>query len=193
MWTATQYHVPSGTGFRLKEDGAELRFNAFFARLATDPEFVAWYSELLAGSSFPAFFWEHPPLTSASLDTPLEFVLIDAGALASLPADPAPFRDYFDREPDADVVTFPNLGGDARLIVPAPRVDAANYGHLASFLRGAPSSQVHALWAALASAVLANTGDSPIWLSTAGFGVAWLHVRLDTRPKYYRHRPYKTP
>ncbi|MGI9175867.1 MAG: DUF6940 family protein [Rhodothermales bacterium] len=24
-----------------------------------------------------------------------------------------------------------------------------------------------------------------MWLSTAGGGVSWLHVRLDSRPKYY--------
>ncbi len=24
----------------------------------------------------------------------------------------------------------------------------------------------------------------------AGLGVAWLHIRLDDRPKYYRHAPY---
>jgi hypothetical protein len=31
----------------------------------------------------------------------------------------------------------------------------------------------------------------PVWLSTAGGGVAWLHVRLDDRPKYYAHAPYR--
>jgi hypothetical protein len=29
------------------------------------------------------------------------------------------------------------------------------------------------------------------WLSTAGMGVPWLHVRLDDRPKDYGHRPYR--
>lgn len=33
--------------------------------------------------------------------------------------------------------------------------------------------------------------DVPIWLSTSGLGVYWLHVRLDTRPKYYNHDEYK--
>ena len=28
---------------------------------------------------------------------------------------------------------------------------------------------------------------SPLWLSTAGMGVSWLHLRLDSRPKNYRH------
>jgi hypothetical protein len=36
----------------------------------------------------------------------------------------------------------------------------------------------------------ARVSTTPVWLSTAGAGVAWLHVRLDDRPKYYSHRPY---
>jgi len=30
------------------------------------------------------------------------------------------------------------------------------------------------------------------WLSTSGLGVGWLHVRLDSRPKYYTYEPYKS-
>ena len=31
----------------------------------------------------------------------------------------------------------------------------------------------------------------PVWVSTAGAGVSWLHVRLDDRPKYYGYQPYR--
>jgi hypothetical protein len=34
-------------------------------------------------------------------------------------------------------------------------------------------------------------GKAPVWLGTAGAGVSWLHVRLDDRPKYYGHAPYR--
>ena len=30
----------------------------------------------------------------------------------------------------------------------------------------------------------------PVWLSTSGMGVAWLHFRLDQRPKYYTYRAF---
>ena len=33
----------------------------------------------------------------------------------------------------------------------------------------------------------------PLWLNTSGAAVAWLHVRLDSSPKYYRHREYAMP
>ena len=40
-------------------------------------------------------------------------------------------------------------------------------------------------------AIRENLGPIPRWLSTAGLGVPWLHLRLDTRPKYYQYGPYK--
>jgi hypothetical protein len=30
-----------------------------------------------------------------------------------------------------------------------------------------------------------------LWLSTAGMGVSWLHVRLDSSLKYYGYKPFK--
>ena len=40
-------------------------------------------------------------------------------------------------------------------------------------------------------AVQRRLGTKPVWLSTAGAGVSWLHVRLDDRPKYYGYAPYR--
>jgi hypothetical protein len=62
---------------------------------------------------------------------------------------------------------------------------------LAAFLREGPSDQVHDLWHRTARAVRENLGAKPMWLSTAGLGVAWLHIRLDSRPKYYRFDGYR--
>ena len=90
------------------------------------------------------------------------------------------------------MLTIPNLGGDALMVVPRPMSDVGCYCHLAAFLRGAPEPQRDALWVAVANATLGRVGSKPLWLNTAGGGVAWLHVRLDARPKYYHHMPYKT-
>ena len=35
-----------------------------------------------------------------------------------------------------------------------------------------------------------SPGAMPTWLSTAGMGVSWLHVRLDSQPKYYGFAAY---
>ena len=94
--------------------------------------------------------------------------------------------------------SFRNLSGDAFLIVPKPIPRDKNdsfYGHLAAFARGAPGPQLDAFWKQVATQYLQELSlnrNKPLWLSTCGTGVAWLHVRLDSRPKYYSHSPFKT-
>ena len=168
-----------------------MSFRRLFHLLGTDAEFRAWYSRVLIDASFEAFFWEHPPLTTESFDDEAAFVLLDAPSLAGIKAEPAPFESEFAKQPGQDVLVFPNLGGDALLIVPRPLGRPEAYPHLAAFLRDAPAGQVQALWKAVAGVVRDHLGLQPHWLSTAGLGVAWLHLRLDTRPKYYRFEPYR--
>ncbi|MDX1498854.1 MAG: hypothetical protein R3176_03090, partial [Woeseiaceae bacterium] len=140
-----------------------------------------------------AFFLELPALDRNSLGRPVEFVVIAAPALAGAAPDPRPFADQFRKCPERSVIAFPNLGGDALLVVPAPRGPLTAYPHLARFLRDAPRDQVRALWQTAAQTVYDTLGDTPRWLSTSGLGVTWLHLRLDTRPKYYQYAPYKNP
>jgi len=115
---------------------------------------------------------------------------------------------------------FPSLGKDALLIAPKPfddaaaatktgevkeaggEVDPSMYAHLTSFLRHAPSRQVVGTLRHAAGEYLrkmdeldakakAGAGDA-VWFSTSGMGIAWLHFRLDSRPKYYTYGPYKS-
>lgn len=101
---------------------------------------------------------------------------------------------------------FANLGGDAMLIAPTDWSSSSHvsscYGHLANFVRGAPEEQAIGLWRTVAETLTEqlispklkndeNGRKQPLWLSTAGHGVAWLHFRLDSRPKYYHYLPYK--
>ncbi|MEO0415529.1 MAG: hypothetical protein AAF226_11315 [Verrucomicrobiota bacterium] len=66
-----------------------------------------------------------------------------------------------------------------------------DYSHLAKFLRTAAAEERQSLWRELSIRVADQISDSPIWLSTAGLGVSWLHLRIDSTPKYYRHTTYK--
>ena len=183
--------LPSGRKHRLFEDDAPLPFLRFFERLASDEEFTDWFCCILAEFEGAAFYWELPPLTAGHLEHDTEFVLIEAPTLARFPPERAPFEEHFRRAPGEDVIAFPNLGGDAVLVVPCPRGPDEHYPHLAAFLRCADKRQVRALWHKTAQEMLRNIGERPTWLSTAGGGVAWLHIRLDSRPKYYSHAPYR--
>jgi hypothetical protein len=87
-----------------------------------------------------------------------------------------------------------------RLLPSSPRSSSSMtgpiYTDLANFCRQAPVHQVVALWQRVGEVYSqrlrkSNQADGPVWLSTSGMGVAWLHVRLDQRPKYYTYAPYK--
>lgn len=190
MWETTTSGIPGGFEYDVHQDGSVLSFRQLFERLGSSPDFADWYSESLGNFEADAFYWELPPLTHSTLDDDARYVLIEAPMLARLPAEPSPFAAHFEKNPNEDVVVFPNLGRDATLIVPAPRGPLDAYPHFAAFLRKADQSQVRSLWRVTAETVLDHVSDRPTWVSTAGGGVFWLHLRLDSRPKYYQHRPY---
>jgi hypothetical protein len=161
-------------------------------RWAEDDAAREYFLRELADAPFAAYFWETPPVTRATLSRPFEFVLVDSPHLAAVTPEPEAFASQYALDGDGDgVVTFPNVGGDAILVVPRPLVDASAYAHLAAFVRGAPQAQKQAFVRCVSEAMRERLSDTPAWLSTAGLGVSWLHARLDSWPKYYRHVPYK--
>ena len=157
-----------------------------------DRNFRSFFISLLAESPFIAYFWETPPITTSTVHQSFEFVLIDSLQLARVNPDRDSFRQYFvSTPPDREVITFLNLGKDALLIVPCPLVESTAYPHLASFARKAPQSQQHKLWQTAGTTIKQRLNDQPMWVSTSGLGVYWLHLRLDSYPKYYNFKPYK--
>lgn len=155
-----------------------------------DAAFCALFADALSDTPFASFFWESPPVIGASREEACEHVVVDAPRLAGVRAEPEAFEAHFVKgEP---IATFPNLGADAILVAPAPFGDPQGGAHLAAFLRAGPPDRVAALFAAVGRAFDARLErPEPVWLSTSGVGVRWLHVRLDDRPKYITHRPYR--
>ena len=150
-----------------------------------------FFTGLIAESEFRGLTWETPSLNVGSLNKRFEFVITDSPLLVSAGGDPKPFSEHFRSQPQNEsVLIFPNLGGDALLVVPRQVGEAKVYGHLASFLRGAPEEQANRFWQQMAKAARQRLGERPIWLSTAGLGVNWLHGRVCRTPKYYRHKGY---
>jgi hypothetical protein len=173
----------------LLREGVTVSYAEVVDQWQTNEVFRTFFAALLAAPPFEAYFWETPPVTQATAARAFEFVLVDSPGLAGLVPDPSAFAGHF--TPSQAVATFANLGGDAWLVAPAPQGPPAAYAHLAAFARQAPMSQQHALWQAIGAAVTQRLSSAPLWLSTSGLGVAWLHVRLDERPKYYTFAPYR--
>lgn len=164
-----------------------------------DQEVIAELTTTLDSSPFNDFFWECSPVSSASTNTPFQFVLISAGGhLASRGASPYDFQEHFRAAKGKAVTAFYNLGKDAMLVVPTHAKGCTQdvYGHLAAFTRSASEEQQLELWQRVGIELdreLKKRKGSTLWLNTEGSGVPWLHVRLDQRPKYISHGPYRDP
>lgn len=178
---------------------AQLSWADFGRLLQSDGRLRALMTKLLQDSPFEAFFWETRPLTgSTAASTPFEFMIVKSPTLARVAANGRPFQDFIGPKKGTEAVeVFANLSGDALLVVPAQSnaVAASSYAHIANFVRSAPEEQVDLLWTQVSRALeqrIAERGmEAPLWVSTSGLGVYWLHVRIDNRPKYYQHDPYR--
>jgi len=183
------------------------------SQAADDDSVISGLNHAIRSAPFSAVFFETPPVVNMTASSqPFEFVLMDAPdlqAVATDRPDRSAFAQHFkeakvSHKKDGDtmgddsdvVVAFDSLRGDARLVAPQPLAENHKcYAHLASFVRQAPGPQVAAVWRRAALEYLqrlaAQQQQAPIWFSTSGMGVYWLHFRLDSVPKYYTYEPYK--
>jgi len=192
MFASRSRQLSSGRVIRvaIENHSSPVSFAEVIFQWQSNSEFRSFFTDLLLDSPFRAFRWETPPVTTASIDQPFEFVLIDSPEI-SLGPDPAAFAEHFENADPGGVVEFPNLGGDAILIAPCPDGSQSDYGHLAAYLRNSHAPQQRLLWELVGAAMQRRISSKPVWLNTAGGGVAWLHVRMDDRPKYYGYAPYR--
>ena len=190
MWQVRRTPLsPDTEHLRLLADGGDARsFAQVMGEWHESRSFRANWREVLSSIPFDAYCWECPPITVQMLSRAFECVFVSSPLLARMRPDPEQFAEYF--SPGCSVVAFDSLGKDARLIAPCRGTPGNNFAHLGSFVATAPPAQQDALWKTVGRELAQRIGASPTWLSTAGLGVAWLHVRLDSRPKYYRHAAY---
>jgi hypothetical protein len=177
--------------FTVYEGSSVLSNLDFLQSLKESEPFGRWYSQFLTSTGFDAFFWENKPFTANTLSSPYECNIVRSTYLAGQSPDSKPFRDYFDDK--KEVVSFSNLGKDAQLIAPVPKDVGDDFTHLGRFLCEADKNQIDRFWKTVAGETLQRISDKPLWLSTSGLGVFWLHARIDTYPKYYQTEEYKTP
>lgn len=192
MWQATTDKLQNGHIFQyfLQSHARKLTYAQVIQLWQEDHRFREFFSALLAACPFEAFFWECPSLTEDTQHRPFEFVLVNSPQLAGSEADCSDFHQHLVHS-TARVCNFSNLGGDAQLLVPVPQVSAQHYVHIATFVRHADRDQQQALWQSLGKLVADKISQQPLWISTSGLGVACLHIRLDSQPKYYTFAPYR--
>jgi len=153
--------------------------------------FRSFHNQVLSEVPFRAMRWETPVVDLKRFDRDFEFVIIDSPSLDRT-ENPSAFAEQFAAAAsDASVIQFENLGRDSMLVVPTPAHSEVNHCHLTSYLATCGIADASALWQATGEAMLQRVSDKPVWLSTAGGGLAWVHIRLDDRPKYYSYPPFR--
>ncbi len=177
----------------INQNNQPMTFSEVLESWKSNAEFREFYILLLSDMPYAAVFWEIPPITKATISKPYEFVAADSPSLVGVPPNSTAFEQYFKTATNHEtVVSFANLGNDAWLIAPCP-IDSHNiYTHLVKFLREAPNEQCHEFFCKLGMEIENKLSDEPLWISTSGLGIYWLHARLDSYPKYYTYSPYKT-
>ncbi len=180
------------TGFI--DEGRGLTWAQFATGLVERADLRDELTRALRIAPHDGLFWECGPVSRDTTDRLFECVLAPSNALARIQPRPAPFAQQLDPGAGTEQVrTFGNIGGDAVLTAPCRPTPDADYAHLLRFVRTAPDAQIHGLWAEVGRNITRwwAERDTPVWVSTSGLGVHWLHVRLDERPKYITWAPYR--
>jgi hypothetical protein len=169
----------------------------------------------MAITEFEAVFWECKPVSRNTLDnTIFEFIIISSVSLGKREVDTIPFEEHFIKAKESRVTSFKSTSGDAMLVVPCPPIitdlppattittnvdhPLQYMTHLASFMRFSDHDHIILLFKELGRSMKVvfrqlqedDQSNTPIWLSTSGLGVSWLHIRLDLTPKYYTFRKF---
>lgn len=205
-----EYGIDSDVQLYRIEDSSKgsegITYSRFIELLSKD-DFSEKFSQSIARSGFESLRFETPVLCKKTIHKPFQFALVNSPALARRTANPSMFMEKFLERKNATVEasvnrvqSFWNLSNRSRLISPVPsnltnerNQKQEDFGHLAGFLRNATIDRTRNLWKLVGKELLVlELSNNQYWLSTAGGGVPWLHVRIDPEPKYYQFHPYKS-
>ena len=196
------FHAVVGTGKDAKRAEKPLTWREVIDLWRTSTDFRDVFIEALNEEwcyGCEDYYWECAPVVTDSLDNKLELVVKDKGWSDRNGGGrgrdgPETFKAHFAvaREKGKEIAVFNNLGGDAVLVAPVQGAQGSDAGEtLGSFANYAPTKLKHDLFVSLGNEIHKRVSSKPIWVSTNGDGVAWLQVRLDSKPKYYTYSPYK--
>jgi hypothetical protein len=96
MWKTERRTIRENWGetLSLSKEGCALTVDDVVEGWRDDAAFRDVFIAELAATSFPAFFWELPPLTRATLTDPFECAVIRSDALSRMRADDSDFASH---------------------------------------------------------------------------------------------------
>lgn len=135
------------------------------------------------------FFYESSPYEND--ESEYEHMLIESNNLDNMSQDYTPFNEYINKNITHTSMSFYNLSKTSKLIIPMPCVNK-NFTTLKDFIDNASIDTQKEFWKKVADEIRHMSKlHKKIWISTHGLGVGYLHMRIDTSPKYYHTDEFK--
>lgn len=130
-----------------------------------------------------SFIWETSPIHK-NTDTQYKEVFIPNPRLPQI-QDYSSFEEHIINSKSKSAVSFFNPSKTTLLVIPIPRKNK-NYATLKNFLDEASFEQKQKFFAKIRKEInnMLKLHDK-IFVSTHGFGVPYLHVRIEPYPKYF--------
>lgn len=152
-------------------------------------------------TSFKSYYFQTPDI--CSLNIPIEFVLIKTYNLHKKKASWVKYAEYMKRKPrNRHSLSFINLTGTVMLTIPFNKKKDIKYGHIKDYMTYATNEEIYDILLELGIQIekynkmySINIKNKkfcyPLYLSTHGYGVQWVHFRLEQYPLYYNYDLYK--
>lgn len=157
----------------------------FFEKLISSENFRNEIINIFIDSQFTDVFWEFPQYSANTSNNLAEFMLIESFPFGQ--ADSSSFAEHLKNKEDNQVVIFKNLSGDTKLIaINSHNTGNQTFCHIMEFMKKTSYENKHNLLIKIGKEMIIYTNSTkPVYLSTHGHGVPWLHVRICSKPKYY--------
>jgi len=121
---------------------------------------------------------------------PFKLYIKPEPAFKNIEANPDAFKEKFIVQ-EHNWSLFLNISGDALLLVPNPpskpknKKEYSKYINIGSFVKNSSDAVINTMFKYIGEHGLDYIKlKKPVYINTHGFGVPWLHIRFDSKPKY---------
>lgn len=95
------------------------------------------------------------------------------------------FNEYIIKSKNKYATSFYNLSKSTKLVIPMPRKNK-NFSTLNNFCKNASKTHQQQFWKLVSNEIVKyKKNNKKVFISTHGLGVPYLHIRIESNPKYY--------
>lgn len=162
-----------------------------------DTKVIKEFSLNFKNLNWNGVFFECKPIIFSSYGKEtVEFRIIETSAFENKGEDKNTYSLHFEncKKENHQAISFKSKNKND-LVVPCPLPGFSFNAHIQQFMKNASEDQIVELMSVTGNVlnkVITDNKNNPVWLSTHGTDVSWLHVRICLKPLYYITTKYQT-